>query len=706
MSIIKGWKNRALIYLFLGLLSGIVGGPVASLAAPPLAAPKMQVRAGYDSYYKQASWLPIQFNLTLSENNPTFNGWVEASQTNFDSNELLIRRNVQLPAPSNRTVWLYMPTSRRYINQIQVRLTDQAGKVIASDKLEVRSLTNDDLLVGVLGNDSALGALNPLNGERLTQPFNTKNELLASAPYQIVTPPNVIPRNQPIAKFVRLAPTDLPPDTAGWESLDGLAVSNLGSFNLADPTLNTEGMRSAAAGWLAQSRFLFVAGDESLRKSGFLADLLPVKPVGPPQNVNFPTSLSKLSGQQAAPPTILLANTSLVNGASPMLSEGNKPILAKRNFGLGVAYFLATEFGGLPSGINKAIWSDSLKDYEPQLTYLSQHRDHDNDYRNWFDLISPSTQLAALPDVLLVFFSLIFYLLVLGPIGYLVLKRTNKREWGWLFAPVLAILLAVSIYVAGRLTEGDPLVISRLTLVVAGETASGKLVGSSASIATIYSNQRTEFQLGIAEDAVSLTLESNRYTSSRNANPILTFQQGTGAKYERINMGLSDRRSFAAQDNNLSAFNNGFRSQLKMDGKDLNGTLENLTGTDWTDIEVWLPGGQVYRVANFKAGDKVSIDSSLIIKSSAKTLAGKIANFEQDNPNRYYGNYNRNNISYSEQRYHLLSSLIGDAGYGVPNDRAYILAWKQTNLNFPLRLEKQGAKQVNLTLFLQTINLQ
>ena len=54
------------------------------------------------------------------------------------------------------------------------------------------------------------------------------------------------------------------------------------------------------------------------------------------------------------------------------------------------------------------------------------------------------------------FFGIIFYILLVGPVSYLVLRRLRRWEWGWLTIPVTAVLFTAIIYMvanSGRATD-------------------------------------------------------------------------------------------------------------------------------------------------------------------------------------------------------------------------------------------------------------
>lgn len=673
-------------------------------AAP--SGPKMQARAGFDGYYKLNSWLPVQVNLSLSEGNAAFEGWLEASFSNFDSGTTIYRRVVQLVPPANRQAWLYLPSGSRNLQEVQVRLTNRDGAEIESQNLAIQPLDQTDLLLGVISDDNT--ALAGLNGLRLTQPYNKGSVLYTNNYYSNKTPAAV---NGPSIRVAHLAPSDLPPEGSGWDSLGGLALTDLSSVTLGDQTLNQASLQSAAAAWLAQGRFLFAAGDSSLRRGGFLTGFLPVKSAGPPQNKAFPAELRQFLTEATAPAQLLFADTGLLPGATAQLSQDGKPLLAKKPFGLGQSWFAATEFRTLPNSSLIGLWATALRDFEPHSSYLAGLRQPTDLYLPWANQLNPNTKLSVLPDPGLIALVLVVYILLLGPVAYFGLKKLGKRELGWVIAPVLALALTAGFFLVGVVTSGEPLVLSRLSIVTLGETAQGKLAGGVTSIGTLYSSSRLDLQLNVADQAQATGLTRYRnFATQRNTNPPPDFpiiQQGPGGGFGKILLGQDDQRSFALEGPTPGEIGEGIITRLTSQGNELQGTLENRTGTDWIDLSVWKTGSLIYRIPLIKAGEKITLQKDFAIDNTSDSLAillaGKVDNTGgPPNLSRLYGPQ-----VYLSQKAAALATLIGTDGEVLPKDanRAYLIGWKQAAFNFPLQVQNQTASSNDLTLLFEPVVL-
>ena len=57
------------------------------------------------------------------------------------------------------------------------------------------------------------------------------------------------------------------------------------------------------------------------------------------------------------------------------------------------------------------------------------------------------------------------YILLIGPINYLVLKRLDKREWAWVTMPILILAFAAGAYGFGSLLRGSNVIVNEAAIV-------------------------------------------------------------------------------------------------------------------------------------------------------------------------------------------------------------------------------------------------
>ncbi|MEI6043607.1 MAG: hypothetical protein WCS37_04340 [Chloroflexota bacterium] len=682
----------------------------------------MEVKAGFDSYYKEYAWLPIEINLTLPSGTAPFQGWVEASFGNFDSGMVLFRRAVQLTPPAHKTVWLY-PDGQRALRQVQVRLVaDDGTEVIAPISKVINPLGESSLLMGIISDDTS--ALNYLNSTQVGLEALAYSPLLLSyrSIVQTATPALGTP---PRVTVAHLTLADLPPNGIAWNSLDSLVISDLNSSFVGEE----ESLRKALANWLTQGAALFVAGDSPLRHATFLRNFLPVQSS---DNLPDPRAISaaNLTGLQdfsqtssPLPATMLtLADTALNSttpGSQSLLDQEGRPLLATRPFGLGRAWFFAPELRPLRNwdGMT-AFWKAVFKDYRLRLNYAATaRRAIEGPYREYSLRLTPSPQRPELPGPWWITLFLAIYVIAVGPLHYFVLRRFDRREWAWVTVPLLTLLFSAGAYAVGNFSSQGAMVVSRLAIITLGEGTDGRLSGGTNSLAGLYSNGRNDFELKVGEEALSTPVFDGgqsrmNFNGNNNASgPIV--QQGPGGGFGRINMGIRAQRSFVfEQDGSASE---GVRARLKIVTGNLEGTLENLSNKAWEDLSLILPGGRVQKVGNLQPGEKREVGASSHTPAQTylvQTITGMTNFYQGSNPSGrlstntpYYLNSNTSPTNPNAHKAIVLETLFGPNGDGLPTDsgRFYLIGWRN-EATVPFSMEGRTFQSYDLTLLFEPLN--
>lgn len=674
-------------------------------ALTPTSRPAVQIKAGFDNYYKLNSWLPVQVNLSLPAGGSNFDGSLEASFTNFSSDSTIYRRAVQLVPPANRQVWFYLPTGNHNLQGVQVRLVNREGLVLDSQDISIQPLDQSDLVVGVISdNPNALAAI---RGMRLTQAYNKGSIFYAINYYSRTPAAGIIPS----LRVIPISPQDLPPESSGWDSLDGLVLTDLSYPTQLGQLQNEAGLQSAAAAWLVGGRFLFTAGDNSLTRSGFLGDFLPVKQSGTPRTQPLPDLLRPFLTEPVEPSGLLVADTSLLQGASAQLSQDGKPVLAEKPFGLGRSWFCATDFSGLPNSILVAIWKIAFQDYEPHLSYTTGLRQPTELNPSWVTQLSPNTRLATLPDVNLIGIILGIYILALGPISYMALKKLRKPMLGWFTVPILAFSLTCSFYFAGEITGGEPLVLSRLSVVMLGETAGGRMTGGVTSLETLYSNSRLNLNLKVNDRTQVIGLNSNLNGPEQgftNANDNFSIiQQGPGGGFGNVLLGQDDQRSFVMESPTPPQVGEGIAASLTAQGNELTGTIENRSRADWRNLSIWKSGNIIYQVPLIKAGEKITLQNNYALNNRTDSLVLVLAGLVDGKAGTSNSALSFGSPAFQSQEVTVLTTLLGSEGQVLPRgaNRFYLIGWSDATFDFPLQVGNQAANSKDLTLLFEPLAL-
>lgn len=383
-------------------------------------------------------------------------------------------------------------------------------------------------------------------------------------------------KGTPSPKMVAISPGDLPPRVEPWSSIDMLVWYDVDSTRLDAPRL------AALQTWLATGGDLLVIGGSlgTTMFSAFPADLLPYRPTS---SVDVSTTdLTAQFGLLPAGATPVPALTGpLVKGDALWLA-GSTVIGAHAATGQGEVALVGIDptVGWLAgSDAADALWQDVV----PSGSAWDNVRLPVDDAF----LVSSLGQLPAvrLPggDVLLVL--IVAYVVAIGPLNYLVLKRRDRREWAWLTMPLTIGLFGVAAYGLGIVLKGSNVIVNELAIV---EGAPGATRGLADVHVGVFSPGRTSFDVHVGPMALV----------SRPANPDGTSRElpldvviGDPATVRGFGIGYGAMRAFRAQ---TAVDIPLIRADLQAADGNLDGTIVNESGVELEDVTVVYAGsGQI-----------------------------------------------------------------------------------------------------------------
>ena len=144
-------------------------------------------------------------------------------------------------------------------------------------------------------------------------------------------------------------------------------------------------------------------------------------------------------------------------------------------------------------------------------------------------------------------------------------------------------------------------------------------------------------------------------------------------------------------------------TNLTINGDELEGNLQNQSNSDWQDVSIWKPGGQIYNFDELKAGQKVDLSPAAKVKQSNQLVQSLIGR----NPTYRYSPRVQSSSEETElnQKASILAVLLGNDGETLPKntDRLYLIAWKQNITDYGLQVGNHPVKTNDLTLLFEPI---
>jgi hypothetical protein len=465
------------------------------------------VNGGYNSYYRRGQWTPLRVN--ISNTGGDLNGYIRVRSGDVGGlEEITYRTPIDLPRGARKQVFLYV-SLEGFIEDVQVEVTNRQGRVARRETVRLTAANAQDVLYAVV-TGSTFGAI----------------DLTGRVPgigtgYQVNWRVEDIPA--------------LPDALAG---LDVLMFHDIDTGDL------TADQQAAITTWVIGGGHLIVTGGETWqRTTAGLQNLLPVTLQGttPLQTMTPLADYLRLASDTLDEGMTATSNTPL-SSAEVLVSVENTPVLVRQTLGGGVVDFLAVD----PQAEPLRSWNDLDYLWYTLLTSTGQRPSWDGGFKNWSAAREGTVTMFS--NVLPTFFQLCgflaLYIVLIGPVNYVVLKRLNRREWAWLTIPVLILSFAALAYQVGFNLRGNVPTVNRLTVVRVWPDSDQAQV---LSLIGVQSPRRTTYDISVdrgyslrplPEQGIGLNVpaaidESTNYTASSipiDAGTIASFvAQGTAA---------------------------------------------------------------------------------------------------------------------------------------------------------------------------------
>ncbi len=396
--------------------------PVATLAqGNPLEV--VIERIGFDAQGNALSgaWVPVV--VTLANPGADIRGTLEVQG---GASAAIVRQPVDLPGGARKQVTVLY---RADLNQSTLRASfiSEQGATLNTDNERFIVHDSGDVLVGVFG-----GPATALAGFRVRGRTTTLLNL----------------------------PGDMLP-ASDAELMNFSVIALVG----ADP-----GVEQAAAlqRWVATGGTLLIdSGPSSLGTPASLAQLAPASAA---ETAPRPAILSGFGATRFATPVTLTVRPLLepAADATVLAQDGQTVLVAQRNLGRGTIIMTGFDIAALPVD--------------------------DTRNGNWRTIITPASMLqwspafpwrmsngesAGLPKSGTLALLILGYILVVGPLNYLVLRRIDRREWAWISIPAGVLLFMTIAYLAGGDLRGSSAAALQVAVVdTAPELSDGRVVAN------------------------------------------------------------------------------------------------------------------------------------------------------------------------------------------------------------------------------------
>lgn len=426
---------------------------VLGLAAPAWAAPQvvLTARAANEGRVRPGGWVTITVDLSNQGRELIGELVVEAKEGPWENRPQYV---VPLSLPSGGTKRVPVTIPLQGVGTVHVRF-ESGGALVADSTVNLTTIQPDALLIGVLSDDElGVPAL-----ARLGQGGKGFN-----------------------AQVVRMEAQTFPARASQLADFDVLALSR---FDTA--TLSKEQLLALEA-WVGRGGVLLLAGGPEWKRT--FAPLPPAL---------LPVSVTGTADADLTPLADLVGKP--ITGQAPVsvaevlrgqviARAGEIPLLSTTQVGTGRVIYLAAD----PSLQPMVAWQGQTDLFDRYLGVTPKWGKFE--FRNTDHYIQDALRRIpglGLPSVILVAALLGGYLLLVGPVNYLILKRMDRREWAWLTVPILSLSFVGAVYGTAFGTRSTQMT----HLITMTELAPGTQTAIMTSYVGVYAPSKTRLDIPV-----------------------------------------------------------------------------------------------------------------------------------------------------------------------------------------------------------------
>ena len=431
----------------------------------------------------------------------------------------------------------------------------------------------------------------------------------------------------------------------------------------------SEEQQQALVGWLYAGGTLYIEGNHFVPKK--IEQYKPLKIAKETKKISNQEA-NKLFRTEQLKFDLTLNNNALTEKAKTVIGDKETTLIAKKMIGKGA--IVQSSFQSVQN--NQEVVTEIMNKIFDQIAMQDETM-----YGNSFSQLGDGTK--AFPafhfSIATLSAIIFFYILIIGPLLYFVLKRKDKREYAWWIIPIGAALTAITIFAIsskGRLTQSkaqlssivqitDHQADAYFTQSVLTNTSDDLKIEAPKSV---YMTQMKNFSK-VTEVGKTAVLEEGKENNTLNI--LDTRYWGVtsiAGKYSDASFGKMD-------------------IQIGIQKGVLKGTIKNNLAQDLHDVEIWS-GYKKYKVGNIKKGETVKVNQKVKEQFLAKALAKPSDDLFKPSEKEELSKYQKETIKQA-----ALNNLIS-------GDQPIVAGWSDEEI-IPLRYDGLKVAQSNQNLIIQ-----
>ncbi|MFF2888175.1 hypothetical protein [Paenibacillus sp. NPDC057967] len=540
----------------------------------------IQKKVGFQGSYKQNKWYPVSVTMT-NHTGEDKSGEAVLSVINSQGITTDLVVPVDLPVGSPVEVSFALPGNVLNKDSSLIRFFEgsyKSGKavpIIGVDTLEGRAIGGS--VIGVVSRDPDTLNFMPT--------LNLKG-------YEI--------------KVIPLTPEELPSDSVMLDMLDVLVINDM-------PTAEwNKSSVQAIKDWVVKGGTLVLSGGAGYAKSSeAFRDIAAVEATGLAKLEHADVLAASGGGAELKLEQPITVSSGRIVAGTIEMADGSLPLAVNREVGFGSVLYVAFDPSLSPLAAwpgSATLWSKFLKDSlsNPLGTggsrvSVSFYSDLQGTLNSAIDQF-PSIKPPSFPLLLLMFG---LYVLIVAPLLYGVLVKTDRREWAWWLIPSVSIITGVLVFFIGA---GDKRSTQSHTIEVIEMSVDGRSVISGAT--AIFNPTGGTVTAEFGENRPLGMYSDNNWVSMLQLNgnfQIIDRTDSVQAVWRSVPY-WSTRKLWMERVVASPGGNGGIKSEYLEENGSIQVVVTNETGTDLTRVSMLL-NGQVKSIGDLKAGESSTISN-------------------------------------------------------------------------------------------------
>jgi hypothetical protein len=569
----KRWWVLAFILITLLGSSLSATARAATIFDPPPGL-KMEAAAAFDGHFKYGEWLPVW--VQLENNGPDVEAEVRV-RVPGSWGATTFAAPAPLPTGSRKLIPIYvLPNNFSHVLEVELVAQDE---VLLSQEVPVKAQANITYLVGIVAPER--GALSFIMGASL-------------------------PGRERPKTLIDLSLSDLPERAEGLRSFNTLILNDIDTSSL------TPGQQTALEAWVRQGGRLVIGGGPGARQTtaGLPESILPTLPDRELEMDSLPGLADFAGSEPIRVPGPFIVSTGDDGEGHALVTQDDLPLVHELAVGAGFVNFVALDLAASPFDA----WAGTTGFWERLLSRGAA-------YPEWLPPDMSARQMKAgqmtyalarlptleLPSIRGLGLLLMLYVLLVGPINYLVLRWRKRLHWAWISVPLITLVFSAGAFGLGYVLRGTDLILNKIAVIELGSDGAA----SVTSYLGLFSPARQSYEIEVRDRGLLSPL-------SPDYNPWGPGNTGAGGEIVFVQGEPSHVRGLAVNQWSMQTFmTEGIQTdfgrvgaELRFEGETLKGTVRNESPHTLKDTVVVL-GNRFVRLGDLEPGQEVPVTLEL-----------------------------------------------------------------------------------------------